>query len=457
MRIDPILQAPLSRRALSLVTIAVGLSACGGGGDEPAAPPGPPQITEHPADVTALLGESATFRVKVNSSAPVSYQWLRNGVSIDGATTSEFYLASIENSDSGSSFSVKVTNAAGSVQSNAATLLVHTRGGEEGIALASGPLSALGRSRTVIGFSKSGDLFVWERTARQLTRVTAEGQPIPLHGALQALQLDVPWRVAVLEHPDGNLYVTETYLAPSGQINTENGGGGKIHRISASGSHVVLYQTVINFGESPAGKLTPIGVAQGPSGNICTLHFNSPTLYKIPSTIPQTTPSKLADLLPQPFEQLAIVLRYTVSLSLTSTSSGKIFASSTAGQSASGIAPVKRYDAFDHEVSSDGTRTPIKFGATSAYDLIAHGEYVYALVKNEQGYMCLVRRDSDGYIQLIAGGSGSETKPGPLPGVLSNWVRLAGVTPEGRIVLGDLALDETGEYLQYFVVAPPAI
>lgn len=456
MSIDPIMQAPLSRRTLSLVTIAMSLSACGGGSDEPSAPSEPPKITEHPVDVTASAGESATFRVKVNSSAPVSYQWLRNGAPLDGATASELSLASIEATDSGSSFSVKVTNAAGSVQSNAAKLLVHPRGWVEGIALASGAVGALTQDRSVVGLSKSGDLFVWDRPARQLTRVNAEGQSIALQGSLQALNVN-SWKLAVLEHPDGSLYVTETNLAPSGQINTEHGGGGKIHRISADGSHTVLYQAVISFGESPAGKLTPIGVAQGPSGNICTLHFNSPALYKIPTTAAQPTPSKFADLLSEPFEQLAIVLRYSVSLSLTSTTSGKIFVSSTAGQTASGIGPGKRYDAFDYVISSDGKRTPIKFGATAAYSLIAHGEHVYALVKNEQDYMCLVRRNPDGSIQIIAGGSGSETVPGPLSGGLGDWVRLAGVTPEGRIVLGDLMLDETGEYWRYFVVTPPAI
>lgn len=456
MTIDSILQAPLNRRTLSLVTIAMGLSACGGGSDEPSAPSEPPQITDHPADVTASAGESATFLVKVNSSTPTSYQWLRNGTPLDGATASELSLASIETTDSGSRFSVKVTNAAGSVQSNAATLLVQPRGWVEGIALASGALGALTRDRSVIGLSKSGDLFVWDRPARQLTRVTAEGQSIALQGSLQALNVN-SWKLAVLEHPDGSLYVTEANLAPSGQINTEHGGGGKIHRISADGSHTVLYQAVISFGESPVGKLTPIGVAQDPSGNIYTLHFNSPALYRVPTTADQTPPSKFADLLPQPFEQLAIVLRYSVSLSLTSTTSGKIFASSTAGHTAFGIGPVTRYDAFDYEIGSDGTRSPIKFGATAAYSLITHGEHVYALAKNEQDYMCLVRRNPDGSMQLIAGGSGSETVPGPLSGGLGNWVRLAGVTPEGRIVLGDLALDETGEYWRYFVVTPPAI
>lgn len=258
----------------------------------------------------------------------------------------------------------------------------------------------------------------------------------------------------MLEHSDGSLYVVETYLTASGQINTEHGAGGKIHRIAVDGAHSVIYQSVIGIGESPAGKITPTGVAQDLQGNIYTLHFNSPTLYKISATGTPNSPVKFADLIPQPFDQLAIVFRYSVYLSLASTSSGEIFASSSSGRTAFTGAG---YAAFDYQVSTDGARTPIKWGATHAYDLVAHGKHVYALVKNEQDHMCLVRRNPDGTVQLIAGGSASTTQIGPLSGGIRSWIKLVGVTPEGRIVLGEPMSEEKARIANYYVVTPPTI
>lgn len=452
---DPLLDTTLTRRTLTLATVALLVSACGGGEGDDGPAAAPPKIASQPAHVTVNAGASAEFRVEVQSSTAVSYQWLRNGSPISGATDSKLSIFSVTTADAGSSFSVQVSNTAGSVQSESAKLFVETPGWVEGIAAASsGALATLDLDRTALGFSASGDLFVWDRTKQQLTRLTAQGMPTPLLGSMQTLAVGDAWRISVLEHSDGSLYVVETYLAHSGQINTEHGAGGKIHRIAVDGAHSVVYQSVIGFGESPAGKVTPTGVAQDLQGNIYTLHFNSPTLYKISATGTPNSPVKFADLIPQPFDQLAIVFRYSVYLSLASTSSGEIFASSSSGRTAFTAAS---YAAFDYQVSTDGARTPIKWGATHAYDLVTHGKHVYALVKNEQDHMCLVRRNPDGTIQLIAGGSASTTQIGPLSGGIRSWIKLVGVTPEGRIVLGEPMAEEKARIAQYFVITPPTI
>lgn len=451
---DPLLGTTLARRTLTLAAVALLASACGGGDDGPAA--APPKITSQPAQVTVNAGASAEFRVEVQSSTAVSYQWLRNGSPISGATDSKFSIPTVTTADAGSSFSVQVSNAAGSVQSESAKLFVESTGWVEGIAAASsGALATLDIDRTALGFSASGDLFVWDRTKQQLTRLTAQGMPTPLLGSMQTLAVGDAWMISVLEHSDGSLYVVETYLTASGQINTEHGAGGKIHRIAVDGAHSVIYQSVIGIGESPAGKITPTGVAQDLQGNIYTLHFNSPTLYKISATGTPNSPVKFADLIPQPFDQLAIVFRYSVYLSLASTSSGEIFVSSSSGRTAF---TATSYAAFDYQVSTDGARTSIKWGTTHAYDLIAHGKYVYALTKNENGHMCLVRWNPDGPVQLIAGGSASTTQIGPLSGGIDSWSELVGLTPEGRIVLGEsMRSSDSGKYARYFVVTPPAI
>ena len=77
-----------------------------------------------PADVTVSVGQSATFGVVAGGTAPLSYQWSRDGTAIPGANAASYTLANAQLGDSGARFAVTVSNAAGSVTSRAATLTV---------------------------------------------------------------------------------------------------------------------------------------------------------------------------------------------------------------------------------------------------------------------------------------------------------------------------------------------
>jgi Immunoglobulin domain/PQQ enzyme repeat len=83
-----------------------------------------PQITTQPANQTVSDGQTGTFLVVATGAAPLEYQWRRNGTAIAGATGSSYTTAAAVSGDNGSSFTVVVTNATGSITSNAATLTV---------------------------------------------------------------------------------------------------------------------------------------------------------------------------------------------------------------------------------------------------------------------------------------------------------------------------------------------
>ena len=89
------------------------------------ATPVPPSITTHPASLTVTAPASATFSVVATGDAPISYQWRRNGTAISGATSASYVLNPTAVSDSGAQFDVIVSNAVGSITSNAATLTVN--------------------------------------------------------------------------------------------------------------------------------------------------------------------------------------------------------------------------------------------------------------------------------------------------------------------------------------------
>jgi formylglycine-generating enzyme required for sulfatase activity len=69
-------------------------------------------------------GQSITFTATATGSTPYTYLWQQNGTSV-GSNASTFTLALPRLADSGSSITVTVTNAAGSVTSSAVTLTVN--------------------------------------------------------------------------------------------------------------------------------------------------------------------------------------------------------------------------------------------------------------------------------------------------------------------------------------------
>ena len=82
-----------------------------------------PSISSQPANVTVAAGQVASFSVTASGTAPLQYQWQRNGVNISGATASTYSLTTAPG-DNGAAFRAVVSNAAGSITSNPATLTV---------------------------------------------------------------------------------------------------------------------------------------------------------------------------------------------------------------------------------------------------------------------------------------------------------------------------------------------
>jgi glucose/arabinose dehydrogenase len=84
----------------------------------------PPSITVQPVGRTVPIGQPATFTVSASGSAPLAYQWRRNGNAIAGATGSSHTVANPQLPDSGALFNVVVSNSFGSATSDAAQLFV---------------------------------------------------------------------------------------------------------------------------------------------------------------------------------------------------------------------------------------------------------------------------------------------------------------------------------------------
>jgi Zn-dependent metalloprotease len=73
---------------------------------------GPVTISSQPSSVTVAAGSVASFSVTATGgTAPYTYQWMRNGANIAGATSAGYSLTA-QTTDNGAVFSVKVTDSA---------------------------------------------------------------------------------------------------------------------------------------------------------------------------------------------------------------------------------------------------------------------------------------------------------------------------------------------------------
>jgi hypothetical protein len=84
-----------------------------------------PSITAQPASQTVTAGQTATFSVATTGTAPLTYQWKKNNLTISGANSSGYTTTATTGSDNTAQFTVTISNTAGTITSNPATLTVN--------------------------------------------------------------------------------------------------------------------------------------------------------------------------------------------------------------------------------------------------------------------------------------------------------------------------------------------
>ncbi len=150
VRILPVSLARLLGLSLTLLWLSACLSS---------AAPKAPTITEQPKDRTGFVTQTVKFDLGVSGKPPFAFQWFRNGVAIAGATDAIYVTPALTLADEGSKYSVRITNADGSVTSNEAALTV-----KPGPTLTGQPTSqsvALGASATFT-VAGSGEQLVYQ-------------------------------------------------------------------------------------------------------------------------------------------------------------------------------------------------------------------------------------------------------------------------------------------------------
>jgi len=135
-----------------------------------------PSIVTQPASVTANVGSTATLAVGVDGSGPLSFQWRRDGANIAGATSAVLTFPAVALPNAGS-FSVVVSNSAGSVTSSNAVLDVSAASTPTAPSITSQPSTLIvpyrGSGVVAVGATGSGPLsYQWSKDGAELPGAT---------------------------------------------------------------------------------------------------------------------------------------------------------------------------------------------------------------------------------------------------------------------------------------------
>jgi sugar lactone lactonase YvrE len=224
-----------------------------------------PTITQQPVNIAVATPQPVTFSVVASGQAPLRYEWLRNGVTIPGATSASYTIDAPTASDNGARFSVIVANSFGSVASREASLTI-------GQAPLAGP--------TDIAFAASGDAFIADTFNGAIRKLSVAGEISTYAGRASLSGTSPPVASVILATPmgvvsdaSGNVYVAEftvhriRKIAPDGLVTNFAGEGG----VSGSAD-----------GVGTAARFTnPQGLAIDGAGNIYVADQGNQTIRKI--------------------------------------------------------------------------------------------------------------------------------------------------------------------------------
>ena len=211
-----------------------------------------PSIATQPVNQTVTAGQAATFKAAASGTAPLSFQWQKNGANIAGATSSSYITPTTTTADSGATFRVVVSNGAGTATSNAATLTVNSAP-TPAIQVSPTPISF---GNVVVGSNLSKSLIISNTSSATLTitqinvtggTFSASGYALPLNiNAGQQTTITVAFLPTAVGAVSGNVSIVSN--APTSPTSVGLSGSGITATVTLG-----INPTSLSFGNVPTG------------------------------------------------------------------------------------------------------------------------------------------------------------------------------------------------------------
>ncbi|HKN75462.1 MAG TPA: hypothetical protein VJW94_09820 [Candidatus Acidoferrum sp.] len=184
------MRRPIFLIQVSAIAVALAFAGCAGltssntsnGGNKPVAP----TIMAQPGNQIVAAGQTATFSVTANGTAPLSYQWLKNSANIGGATAASYTTPATIAGESGAKFDVVVSNSAGSITSAMATLTVNAAAVSPTITTQPANQSVNVGQTATFSVTATGTAplsYQWQKNSANITGATAASYTTPATAA----------------------------------------------------------------------------------------------------------------------------------------------------------------------------------------------------------------------------------------------------------------------------------
>ncbi|MBI2512496.1 MAG: immunoglobulin domain-containing protein [Opitutae bacterium] len=399
-----------------------------------------PSITTQPASVTVSPGQSATFSVAASGTAPLSYQWRKDGATIAGATSASYTIASVASSDA-ASYTVVVTNSVGSATSNAATLTL---------------AASIFPHLTALTFDGSGRLYATDSTNDTIQRIAADGTVYLVAGSTgSAGSTNGNGSAALFNQPggvvatnDGVLYVADTANALIRRIATDG-------TVTTFAGNAALRGNANGTGTA-ATFSAPTGLALDTAGNLYVADATNHTIRKITSVGVVTTYAGQAGSAGST-NGSATAAKFNNPTALAVDSSGNLYVADTNNNTIRKISAAGNVTTLAGvsgvSGATDGTGSAALFNQPQGLALDAAGNLYVADTGNSSvrkimpagavttiaGLSTISREsdDDDGGDDNNSSGAGSGDKRSSLSGSLFNHPLALAVSPGGTLYVGD--------------------
>ncbi len=293
-----------------------------------------PVITQEPAGATVSPGLPVAFRVDATSAGNLSYQWLKDGVPITGATKNLYSLPKTVVTQQGS-YQCRVSNGAGSVLSQPAILRLYglpavlLQPTPSAFTLSAGQPLRLEAAAEGVGLLR----YQWQWNSQNIA-----GETGPTLLRANAVFADSGSYRVLISNNYGSVTSKTAVVTvqapvvitrqPPGSLGLPLAGAGSLS-VAATGTGKLTYQwwkngQIVPKATSPVLSLKPVTQATAGSYTCWVQNTVNTTVHRLESTACIVTVGSGLRIVTQPLAALAVPLDGTISLSTTATAAGPV-------------------------------------------------------------------------------------------------------------------------------------